>query len=241
MCIIFIAFEVRKDYPLILAANRDEFYDRPTATAGWWEDAPGIFAGQDLVGGGTWLGVTKSGRFAAVTNYRDPAGNIGIFSRGDLVANFLKGERPAREYIEHVKTCAEEFSGFNLLVGEMNERCQELFYFSNREGQIIKLGAGIYGLSNQLLDSPWPKVAVGKKGFERLIRKSEFDKEEFFSLLAQPGLAPDETLPDTGVGLDIERVLSAIFIKTPGYGTRCSTVLTFDHELKFELDERVFV
>ena len=241
MCIIFIAFEARADYPLILAANRDEFYNRPSAAAGWWDDTPGIFAGRDLVGWGTWLGVTRSGRFAAVTNYRDPAGNIGTVSRGDLVANFLKGNSLAREYLEDVKTHADEFSGFNLLVGEMTKRRRELFYYSNRGNEIMKLGTGIYGLSNHLLDTPWPKVAIGKQEFEGLIGRSELDKEGLFRLLADSALAPDETLPDTGVGLEIERVLSAIFIKTADYGTRCSTVLTFDRELKFELNERVFV
>lgn len=241
MCIIFIAFETREDYPLILATNRDEFYNRPAAAAAWWEDAPGIFAGRDLVGGGTWLGVTRSGRFAAVTNYRDPYAKIEKVSRGGLVADFLRGDEPAGAYLQRVRGRADEFSGFNLLAGEMSTERRELFYYSNRGNEIKELGAGIYGLSNHLLDTPWPKVAGGKKRFEKLVETREFDKEAFFDLLADQALAADEALPETGVGLEIERVLSAIFIKTPGYGTRCSTVLTFDRDLKFELDERVFV
>lgn len=241
MCIIFIAFEARGDFPLILAANRDEFYDRPTAAAGWWDDAPEIFAGRDLVGGGTWLGMSRSGRFAAVTNYRDPAGKIGTLSRGALVTDFLRGNLPAREYLEVVRAYADDFSGFNLLAGEMSETRRELFYYSNRGGEVRVLERGIYGLSNHLLDTPWPKVAGGKARFEGFVSSYEFDKEDYFGLLADEALAADETLPDTGVEREIERVLSAIFIKTPVYGTRCSTVLTIDRELSFELDERVFV
>lgn len=241
MCIIFIAFEARRDYPLILAANRDEFYNRPTAPAGWWEDDPEIFAGRDLAGGGTWLGVTRSGRFAAVTNYRDPAAKSGTVSRGNLVADFLRGDRPAGEYLEGVRERAGEFSGFNLLAGEMSKARRELFYYSNRGDEIRGLGAGIYGLSNHLLDTPWPKVAGGKARFEGLVGGNDLDKEGFFDLLGDRALAADDALPVTGVGLEIERVLSAIFIKTPGYGTRCSTLLTFDREMRFELDERVFV
>lgn len=241
MCIIFIAFEAREDYPLVLAANRDEFYARPTAAAGRWEDAPAIFAGRDLVGGGTWLGVSRSGRFAAVTNYRDPAGKVGTISRGNLVADFLRGDAPAGEYLEAVRAHAGDFSGFNLLAGEISVSRRELFYYSNRGDEIRELGAGIYGLSNHLLDTPWPKLGGGKARFEGLVSREEFNKEHLFELLADEALAADDVLPDTGVGLEIERALSAIFIKTPIYGTRCSTVLTFDGELRSELDERVFV
>jgi uncharacterized protein with NRDE domain len=241
MCIIFIAFEAREDYPLILAANRDEFYNRPTAGAGWWDDAPDVFAGRDLVGGGTWLGLTRSGRFAAVTNYRDPAGRVGTISRGNLVADFLRSDAPAGEYMEVVRARAAEFSGFNLVAGEINEIRRELFYYSNRGDEIRKLDGGIYGLSNHLLDTPWPKVGGGKARFEGLIKRTAFNKEDLFELLTDDALAPDEALPDTGVGLEIERALSAIFIKTPVYGTRCSTVLMLDGASKWELDERVFV
>lgn len=241
MCIIFIAFEAHEDYPLILAANRDEFYARPTAAAGWWDDAPDIFAGRDLVGGGTWLGVSRAGRFAAVTNYRDPAGKAGTISRGNLVADFLRGDAPAGEYLGDVRARAGEFSGFNLLAGEISGTRRELFYYSNRGDEIRELEGGIYGLSNHLLDTPWPKVGGGKARFEGLVKRAEFNKEDLFELLADETLAADDVLPDTGVGLEIERALSAIFIKTLAYGTRCSTVLTFDREMRPELDERVFI
>lgn len=239
MCVIFAGFGVRDDYPLILAANRDEFYNRATATAGWWEDTPEIFAGRDLVGGGTWLGVTRSGRFSAVTNYREPKGKIGTISRGFLVADFLKGRETADRYLDGVKTHADEFSGFNLIAGEVNKTRRELFYYSNRGGDVQELGPGIYGLSNHLLDTGWPKVVTGKARFAELLREGTLRKDAVFELLADEAKADDIVLPDTGVGIEIERALSAIFIKTPGYGTRSSTVLTIGPDSKFDLDERV--
>jgi uncharacterized protein with NRDE domain len=241
MCIIFVGFNVREDHPLILAANRDEFYNRPTAAAAFWEDAPDIFAGRDLVGGGTWLGVNKRGRFAAVTNYRDPNGRVGSISRGSLVADFLRGDEPAGEYLEGVRSRAEEFSGFNLLAGELTAARQELFYYSNRGGEVSELKPGVYGLSNHLLDTGWPKVSGGKLRFEALLNENELDKESIFRLLSDEALADDSALPDTGVGYEIEKALSAVFIRTPGYGTRCSTLLTFDGDFRYDLDERVFV
>lgn len=241
MCVIFFAFETRPDYPLILAANRHEFYSRPSAAAVYWEDHPEIFGGRDLVGGGTWLGVTRSGRFAAVTNYRDARRAIGTASRGNLTADFLKGSEPAEEYLDGVKRRAGDFSGFNLILGEINRARREVFHYSNRGGDIVRLEQGIYGLSNHLLNTPWPKVRGGMERFSELVSAETIDREKIFGLLGDEALAPDDELPDTGVGLEIERALSAIFIKTPGYGTRCSTLLTFDRDGQFNLEERIFV
>lgn len=241
MCIIFIAFERHEKYPLLLLANRDEFYNRPTARAAFWEDAPGIYGGRDLVGKGTWLGVNKNGRFAAVTNYRDPSGKHGTRSRGDLTADFLKGDTPAQEYLENIQKHANEFSGFNLIVGEINSTRRELYYYSNRDGVIQSLPSGIYGVSNHLLDTPWPKVEKGKRLFTELLENDDPSRDEIFALLTDEALANDELLPSTGVPYDIERALSAVFVKLPGYGTRCSTVLSFDNDLKFDLEERVFI
>lgn len=241
MCIIFFAFETRDDCPLILAANRDEFYNRPAAPAGYWEDHPDIFAGRDLVGGGAWLGVTRTGRFAAVTNYRDPKAPLGTVSRGNLTADFLKGGMPAGEYLKDVESRARDFSGFNLIVGEIGREKREVFHYSNRGSRIAKLAPGVYGLSNHLLNTPWPKVRNGMERFSALVRAETVDRGKIFGLLSDEAMAADEDLPDTGVGVEIERALSAIFIKTPVYGTRCSTVLTFDHDLRFNLEERVFV
>lgn len=241
MCVIFFAFETREDYPLVLAANRDEFYNRPAAAADYWEDPPDIYAGRDLVGGGTWLGVSRSGRFAAVTNYRDTNAAPGTVSRGALTADFLQGSGPAEEYLEGVKKRAGDFSGFNLIIGEINGARREVFHYSNRGSEIVKLQPGIYGLSNHLLNTPWPKVRSGLERFSELLAVGEIDREKIFGLLSDQALAADADLPNTGVGLEIERALSAIFIKTPVYGTRCSTLLTFDKDLQFDFEERVFV
>lgn len=241
MCVIYFAFGQQTDLPLILAANRDEFYDRPTAAAARWDDTPEIFAGRDLVSGGTWLGVTDNGRFAAVTNYRDPNAPLGSRSRGMLVADFLRGRMMAAEYMRAVSSADEEFSGFNLLVGEINGDRRDVYYFSNHENVVRELVPGFYGLSNHLLDTPWPKVSRGKERFRAIVENDFETNEPFFELLTDPNVAEDEELPDTGVGYEREKVLSPIFIKTPIYGTRCSTVVTIDNNGKAELDERVFV
>lgn len=240
MCIIYFAFDQHPDHPLILLANRDEFYKRPSAPASYWEDFPNIYGGRDLQGGGTWLGVTKSGRFSAVTNYRDPSAPLGTRSRGNLVADFLKSVQPAREYLVEVERHGHRYSGFNLLVGEIGER-RELFYYSNRGERIRELSAGIYGLSNHLLDTPWPKVEKGKARFTNLLRSGELSNNCLFDILSDESLAADEDLPSTGIPYEAEKAISAIFIKTADYGTRCSAVLRFDTNLEWSFEERVFV
>ena len=238
MCILFIAYRDHSRFPLIVLANRDEFYDRPTAPAARWADHPQITAGRDLVGGGTWLGVKDSGRFAAVTNYRDPSRLEGTVTRGRLVSDFLIGEIPAAEYIEMVATESARYSGFNLIVSDDDE----LLYFSNASGdKPRKLEPGVYGLSNHLLGTPWPKVSSGLAAFERLIESVEISKDAAFDLLADETLAADENLPDTGIGLEKERLLSSIFIRSPTYGTRSSTVVLIDSDGEVQLDERTYV
>jgi uncharacterized protein with NRDE domain len=240
MCVIYLAFDVNPDHPLVLLANRDEFYERPSSAAEYWKDHPEIFAGRDLIAGGTWLGITKGGRVAAVTNYREPNARPGTHSRGELVADFLKGSASAAEYMARVEQRSTYYSGFNLIVGEINHDRRELFYFSNRSEGVRELRAGLYGLSNHLLDTPWPKVAIGRDRL-RTALDGTFDKELLFDLLADESLAEDDLLPDTGIGYEKEKSLSAIFIKTPIYGTRCSTVVTFSKSLVPSLEERVFV
>ncbi|CAN5486382.1 NRDE family protein [soil metagenome] len=240
MCVIFFAYQKHPEFPLILLANRDEFYNRPTESAKIWKDFPNIFAGRDLVGGGTWLGVNQSGKFAAVTNYRDPNAPKGSHSRGELVADFLKTDESAETYLIEIQKRANEFSGFNLLLGEINARRNELFYYSNRTDKIEKLTSGVYGLSNHLLDTPWRKVEKGKIFLAENTNKN-LSKDSLFQLLGDETLADDADLPDTGIAYEHEKLLSAIFIKTPIYGTRCSTVLTFDKDFKFDFEERIFV
>lgn len=240
MCVIFFAFKQHPKYPLILLANRDEFYERPTAKVHFWEEAPQIFAGRDLVHNGTWLGITKSGRFAAVTNYRDPNAPKGIISRGDLVSNFLKGQENVEKYLKQIQKNADDYSGFNLLVGEINKQTDEVGYYSNRQDKITILEAGIYGLSNHLLDTPWRKVEKGKSVLSKILQTDELHKDKFFELLTDKTLADDKDLPDTGIGYEREKLLSAIFIETPIYGTRSSSLVLADKDYEITLDEHSY-
>lgn len=235
MCVIFLAYKVHPEFPLLVLANRDEFYNRPSAPAAVWPDIPEIFAPRDLVGGGTWIGCASRGRFAAVTNFREPGAPQGSRSRGELVAGFLGSDSDPRRYMEEVSTNASEFSGFNLLCGDVDNG---LFWFSNRGGAAVELTPGIYGLSNHLLDSPWPKVLKGKEFLKKLVN-AQFDREACFAMLADETRAPDDELPSTGVGLELERILSPVFVRTDGYGTRSSTILTLDGTGRFNLDERI--
>ena len=238
MCLILLAYGVRADWPLVVAANRDEFYARPTRRAEFWPDAAALVAGRDLTHGGTWLGVTRAGRFAAVTNFREAARqNEDAPSRGRLTVDFLLGDEGPRAYLERLARRAAEFNGFNLLAGD----AEGLWYFSNRGGGPRELGPGVYGLSNHLLDTPWPKVERGKRALaESLARAGPPDVEELFRVLAESEPAPDASLPDTGVGLERERLLSPLFIRSETYGTRSSTVVLFEEGGRVRFVERAF-
>lgn len=237
MCLILFAWKVHQNFPLIFLANRDEFYERPTAPAAFWEDAPGLLAGRDLREGGTWLGVTRRGRLAALTNYRDPATLKDIApSRGRLVSDFLRGRRAPEAYLRRLSPRAARYNGFSLLVGNPDE----LHYFSNRGAQ-TRLLPGIHGISNHLLDTPWPKVERGKQALRDLLQREKAPSPEaLLALLADRSRPPDEALPVTGVGLEWERVLSPLFIASQAYGTRSSTVLLIDHRGHVTFIERVF-
>ena len=237
MCLILFAYKQHPDYPLIVAANRDEFFQRPSAPIHFWEDYTNILAGRDLEKGGTWMGVTKTGRFAALTNYRDPKENMdGKRSRGELVAGALNYEGDIQNYMTNIQEKADLYPGFNLLAGDENG----LYYFSNREGIVKKLEPGIYGLSNHLLDTPWPKVKTGKEGLVRALKKENDSlKEELFRILLNNEKYPDDQLPNTGVPLEMERELSPLFISMKNYGTRCSTVLLADGE-EILYSERIY-
>jgi uncharacterized protein with NRDE domain len=239
MCLILFAYQHHPRYRLILAANRDEFYARPTAPLGFWSDHPQVLAGRDLEQQGTWLGVTRGGRLAAITNYRDPhAIKPSAPSRGHLVSDFLKGSMPPADYLKFISASAERYNGFNLLVGNPDE----LFYFSNHGGGILRLEPGLYGLSNSLLDTPWPKVAQGKQAIAALAGgDSELSLEKLFGLLQNQTPAPDEALPATGVDLEWERALSPTFITSPAYGTRSSSVLLIDTAGAVRFSERTWL
>lgn len=239
MCLILFAYDSHPDYRLILAANRDEFHDRPTARAAFWEDAPDILAGRDLRGGGTWMGVTRNGRVAAITNFRDPAGqNPDAPSRGWLVRDFLQGRATPGEYLEHLASLSAEYNGFNLLVAD----AAGLGYYSNRMQHPRLLTPGVYGLSNALLDAAWPKIIRGKAALAALLApEKHLSSDALFQLLADREVAGDESLPNTGIPREMERVLSPMFIATARYGTRSSTVLLLDHEGNVTFAERTFV
>jgi uncharacterized protein with NRDE domain len=239
MCLILFAYKVHPFYRLIIAANRDEFYERPSSPAGFWEDAPHVLAGRDLKEGGTWLGITREGKFAAITNYRDPAAlRTGAPSRGKLVGSFLTGSESAAAYLEKIAVPAQGYNGFNLIVADNSD----FFVFSNRGGgEKQKLAAGIYGLSNRFLDTPWPKVVRGKKSLAAAMNRKGADLEAaLFTILADRKAAPDDKLPSTGIGPEWEKLLSSIFIKSPDYGTRSSTILLIGRNRRAKFVEKVF-
>ena len=239
MCLIFFANEANSRYRLVLAANRDEFYSRPTAPAGFWEEAPNILAGRDLKSGGSWMGVTRSGKIAAVTNFRG-SGKVweDAPSRGNLVSDFLmSGESPSA-FIDKLRTRARNYNGFNLLLGS----AESLWWYSNQyDERPYRIIPGIHGLSNHLLDTPWAKVERGKRALEDLlVGEREITPEQVFPILEDRSPAADDELPDTGVGLELERVLSTPFIRSQDYGTRSSTVLLIERTGNLTFVERSF-
>jgi uncharacterized protein with NRDE domain len=238
MCLILFAHKVHPAFHLVLAANRDEFYNRPTRPLGFWEDREYILAGRDLHGGGTWLGVTRSGRFAALTNYRDPASlKAKAPSRGLLLTSFLSSDIHPKAYLDEIGTEGHLFNGFNLLVGDTNG----LYYYSNRGNGVVEVSPGIYGLSNHLLDTAWPKVERGKRGLETLLHAQQaVQPERLFELLSDRSAPLPERLPDTGVGHRWEKILAPLFIVSRHYGTRCSSVLLMSPSGRISFAERSF-
>lgn len=223
MCLIAVSWQQFAEYPLVLLSNRDEFYGRPTRALAHWPDSePAIFAGQDLEQGGTWMGITAQGRFAAVTNYRDPSRRVqAALSRGWLVSDYLKSPLDPAQWLQRLEPDAAGYGGFNLLVGTPTE----LWYFSNLELEAQRLAPGLYGLSNHLLDTPWPKVEALKQALAGQLAQPGWNPSELLDLLGDRQVAPDTALPDTGVGLALERQLSPRFIQLEKYGTRASSLL----------------
>ncbi|MFH1243662.1 MAG: NRDE family protein [Pseudomonadota bacterium] len=238
MCLLLLAIRSHLVYKLVLAANRDEYYERPTAPADFWEESPWLLAGRDLRAGGTWLGITTNGRIAAVTNYRDPASvRDNAPSRGELVSKFLLESGSPSEYLKKLEQEGPDYNGFNLVFGDKDR----LYWYSNRGDEGRLLGPGIHGLSNHLLDTSWPKVTRGKTGMTTLLSGGQNpDPEQLLGLLFDRHIAEDERLPHTGVGLQWERILSPLFITSPHYGTRSSTLMLIDQDDRVTFVERTF-
>jgi uncharacterized protein with NRDE domain len=233
MCLITFQWQPEAKNKLILSANRDEYLHRPAQALHPWQGIDGVYAGKDLSLGGTWLGVHKNGRFAALTNHRDIRikGPELPISRGNLVLDFLTSDVEPLEYLELLEDKAELYAGYNLLVADQ----QQLGYFSNRSQQAPHLlEPGLYGLSNALLDSPWPKVKQAKQQLNDWLAIKD-NPQPLAGLLSSTTIANDALLPDTGIAVEMERVLSCQKIITPNYGTRCSTglVINKDH-IQFE-------
>lgn len=234
MCLIVFAWRPGHAQPLIVAANRDEFYARPSLPLAQWPEAPQVYAGRDLEAGGTWLGVGANGRFAALTNIRDPHQPPARKSRGELVARFLGGDMLIDDYLSDVVARSLEYAGFNLLVGNANE----LWHFNARETEAVMLPPGVYGLSNAGLDTPWPKLLKARAALEEVLDDPQ--PQALLALLNDPQTAPFAELPDTGVGLATETLLSSVFIASPTYGTRASTALIVHADGTRHLVERSF-
>lgn len=239
MCLIAFSYKTHPVYDLILATNRDEFYQRPARTAQFWkkEDNPDILAGKDLEAGGTWMGVHKDGRWGAVTNYRDTSiTKKDAPSRGELVLDYLKSKEKGMNYLQEVTERADEYYGFNMLLWDE----AGFFHYSNQSKIVSRIEPGIHGLSNSLLNTDWPKVRLAKDSLKNVIQNKNIDKEHLFRILLNEQKAPDPELPVTGIPQHLEKAVSSIFIQTESYGTRCSTVLLIDKDGKIDFTERTF-
>ena len=231
MCLVALAWQAHPDYPLVVAANRDEWRDRPALPATWWPGHPRLLAGRDLQAGGTWMGVTRDGRFAAVTNHRDPSEQrTGLRTRGELVSAYLLGSEPPGDFLTALAARAADYAGFNLLVGDRGA----LLYFTSQGGGRREVEPGVHALSNHLLDEPWPKVRRARDAMARSLAADD----PLFAMLSDATPAPDDELPDTGVGLAWERRLSPPLITGADYGTRTSTVLRLAASGVAHLEER---
>lgn len=238
MCLVLIAWRHHPEHKFVLAANRDEYFERPTDPACFWDDAPGILAGRDRQSGGTWLGTDRRGRFATVANFREPAlKGTGSKSRGLLVSHYLRGSEAPDEYLAEVAGHRRDYDPFNLVAGDPHS----LWFLSSRESAPRLLAPGLYGISNGDLDCPWPKVKTGKAILnEALADDSSSLHDTLFTLLADRTLPADAQLPDTGVGIEWERKLAPVFVNVGDYGTRSSTVIQMFDNGGVEFEERSY-
>ena len=238
MCLLVVAWKSHPRYRLVVAGNRDEFHERPTAALGWWTDEPAIAAGRDLRAGGTWLGIARSGRVGFVTNFRDTGDAApGAPSRGQFVPQFLRRADAAAAFLDGLRRDAARYAGFNLLLGDADG----LHYYTNVGGDAPRaLPPGIYGLSNHRLDEPWPKLVRTRERFAATLARPDPDHAALFELLADRAPASGESPPDQGLPPDLERALSAPFVHHAHYGTRCSTVVLVEHDGRTVVHERRF-
>lgn len=240
MCLINFNIGSHKKYKMVLAANRDEFYSRPTASMHYWDDHQNILGGRDLKAKGTWLAVSKSGKIGALTNIRTPEEMTmeAKKSRGELVVNYLLSEDNPEDYLKNLAASSSDYAGFNLLAGNPDE----LYYMNNYDNNVSRVEDGTHGLSNEYLDTPWPKVVIGKAKLDEVLSEEDVDVDALFNLLRIDSQAADDIVQKTGVDFDLEKKLSPLFIDIPDfdYGTRCSTVVLVDYQDNITLIERTF-
>ena len=238
MCLLFFSYKTTPGYKLVLAANRDEFLVRPTEPLAFLDNSKTILAGRDVQGGGTWLGITSGLRLGALTNYRAVADNrLDAPSRGEILMDYFNGKHSAQDYIQSLSERGTTYNGFNVIMGDG----EGLYYYSNRGPKPRALEPGFYGLCNHLLDTPWPKVKRGKELLRSaMVESDRIDHHQLFSLLEDSWCPPQKQLPDTGIGLDWEQLLSSMFIDGETYGTRSSAVITVDAEDRVEFTEKSY-
>jgi len=237
MCLIGFSWLEHPNYKLVLVANRDEFYERPSLPLMQWDN--GIIAGKDLQAGGTWMGITEKGRFAAVTNYREnvnPPENY--LTRGDLVKDFLLGNLSPRQYLEEILPNKDRYQGFNLLVGTS----EEMYYFSNKSSELLQISSGLHGLSNAFMNTNWPKVESLKAEMKKALSRSTFSEDDFFHIMRDEAKVNVEKLNDTGFGMEIEVALSPKFVRflPKAYGTVNTTLILWKHDGSVTVRERTF-
>lgn len=238
MCLIVFSYKKYPDYPFIFAANRDEFYSRPTSPAHVWNTSPKILAGKDEKAGGTWLGITEKGRFAALTNYRQMDDiKKDTISRGIIVKDFLLSEQNPRKYLTDLQNKGELFNGFNLIAGYLDD----LYYITNKKEGVYKIKPGNHAISNAFLNTSWPKTEEVSDKFEEILDNEPPDEQKLFEILQSEKTYPADMLPDTGLPKETEKAVSSIFIKTENYGTRSSTVLTLDKQNHLHFSERTYI
>ncbi len=242
MCILFIALSQHPDYPVIIAANRDEFHHRPTRSSDFWPEHPDLLAGKDLDAGGTWMGISRNGRIAALTNIRDPKHqHPAPRTRGELVVNFLNADINSTDYALQLRASKDYYNGYNLLFGDIRLPSPNLWVYNNYTDELNSLTSGCHGLSNASLNTPWPKLSQGVEALSQYCQQHHpCQKDALFSLLQNRQQAPDHQLPDTGVPLDWERRLSSIFIEGQDYGTRSSTLLLLNNQQQISWSERTY-